>query len=221
MLTKLAKLCYEGKDMHKFSECMIMAAELFAAPAKLRLPHPQTAIQYSEYVFKEFFNGTSAGETPVFVDKQILQPNELLHTLNVVASTLLDMDKFEQAIPLCALMEYISMYVTKSKVLVTKARITKAIALVETGYINEGYQIYRRVVDQKDLPKFGMKDSEINKRADGANFFFDRETTIYCNDLSPEHEKNQVTIEYLLKPIEPAQLADLKKYSSPAVLEML
>jgi hypothetical protein len=85
VLTKLAKLCYEGKDMHKFSECIIMAADLFAAPAKLRLPHPQTAIQYAEYTFKEFFNGTGAGETPVFMDKQILQPNELLHTLNVVA----------------------------------------------------------------------------------------------------------------------------------------
>ena len=113
------------------------------------------------------------------------------------------------------------MYVTKSKVLVTKARIIKATALVETGYINEAYQIYRRVVDQKDLPKFGVKDSEILRRADGANFFFDRETTVYHNDLSPEHEKNQATIEYLLKPIEPASITDLKKYSSPSVLEML
>lgn len=40
VLTKLAKLCYEGKDLQKFSECTLMAAELFAAPAKLRLPHP-------------------------------------------------------------------------------------------------------------------------------------------------------------------------------------
>lgn len=83
----------------------------------------------------------------MFSDKQILQPNELLHTINVVAQTLLDMDKVEQAIPLCSLMEYIAMFVTKSKVLVTKARIIKATALVETGYINEAYQIYRRVVD--------------------------------------------------------------------------
>lgn len=113
------------------------------------------------------------------------------------------------------------MYVTKSKVLVTKARITKAIALVETGYINEGYQVYRRVVDQKDLPKFGIKDSEVNRRADGSNFFFDRDTIVYYNDLSPEHEKNQPTIEYLLKPVEPTSVADLKKYCSPTVLEML
>jgi hypothetical protein len=137
------------------------------------------------------------------MDKQILQPNELLHTLYVVAQTLLDMDRFEAAIPLCALMEYIAQYVTKSKVLVTKARITKAVALVETGYINEAYQIYRRIVDQKDLPKYGMKESEVAKRTDGCNFFFDRETVVYYNDLTPEHEKNQPTIEFLMKPLEP------------------
>jgi len=40
VLTKLAKLCYEGKDVHKFMETTLMAAELFAAPAKLSFPHP-------------------------------------------------------------------------------------------------------------------------------------------------------------------------------------
>ena len=40
VLTKLAKLCYEGKDLHKYTECILMASELFAAPAKLTLPHP-------------------------------------------------------------------------------------------------------------------------------------------------------------------------------------
>ena len=39
------------------------------------------------------------------------------------------MDKFDAAVPLCSLMEYIAGYVTKSKVLVTKARLTKAVAL--------------------------------------------------------------------------------------------
>lgn len=29
VLTKLAKLCYEGKDLHKYSECVLIAAELF------------------------------------------------------------------------------------------------------------------------------------------------------------------------------------------------
>jgi hypothetical protein len=46
VLTKLAKLCYEGRDLHRYNECMLMAAELFAAPGKLSLPHPQTAIEY-------------------------------------------------------------------------------------------------------------------------------------------------------------------------------
>lgn len=40
VLVKLAKLCYEGKDLHKFTECIVMAKDLFSAPAKLRIPHP-------------------------------------------------------------------------------------------------------------------------------------------------------------------------------------
>lgn len=116
-----------------------------------------------------------AGEGAIFTDKQILQPNELLHTLHVVSQTLLDMERFDQAVPLCSLMEYVAGYVTKSKVLVTKARLTKAMALVEAGYLNEAYQIYRRVFDLRDLPKHGLKESEVSRRGDGANFFFDRE----------------------------------------------
>jgi hypothetical protein len=46
---------------------------------------------------------------------------------------------FEKALPLASLMEYIASEVTKSKVLTIKARILKAIALVEIGYINEAY----------------------------------------------------------------------------------
>ena len=40
VLSKLAKLIYEGKDMHRFSECITMASEMLASPAKLSLPHP-------------------------------------------------------------------------------------------------------------------------------------------------------------------------------------
>ena len=40
VLTKLAKFCYENKDLQKFMEVSAMAAELFAAPARLTLPHP-------------------------------------------------------------------------------------------------------------------------------------------------------------------------------------
>ena len=40
VLTKLAKLCYEGKDLHKYMETSLMAADLFTAPAKLTFPNP-------------------------------------------------------------------------------------------------------------------------------------------------------------------------------------
>lgn len=54
VLTKLAKLCYEGQDLHKFTECVLMAAELFAAPAKLSMPHPLVACEYARYSFREY-----------------------------------------------------------------------------------------------------------------------------------------------------------------------
>jgi hypothetical protein len=38
VLTKLAKLYYEGRYLHRFNECMLMAFELFAVPEKLSLP---------------------------------------------------------------------------------------------------------------------------------------------------------------------------------------
>lgn len=40
VLSKLSKLIYEGKDLHKFSECLIMSSELLASPACLSMPHP-------------------------------------------------------------------------------------------------------------------------------------------------------------------------------------
>lgn len=68
VLSKLAKLCYEGKDLHKFMETSLMAAELFAAPAKLTFPHPQVSIEYANYSFGEFLDGNLPGETPLFND---------------------------------------------------------------------------------------------------------------------------------------------------------
>lgn len=56
VLTKLAKLCYEGRDMHRHSECLLMSAELLAAPARLSLPHPQTPIEYGAYRIREFLD---------------------------------------------------------------------------------------------------------------------------------------------------------------------
>jgi hypothetical protein len=65
-------------------ETSIMAAELFAAPARLTLPHPQTSIEYANYNFGEFLDGMLPGETPLFNDKQVIQPSEILHTIYVV-----------------------------------------------------------------------------------------------------------------------------------------
>ena len=56
VLSKLARLCYEGRDLHRFNECMLMASELFAAPARLSLPHPQPPIEFSGYRIREFLD---------------------------------------------------------------------------------------------------------------------------------------------------------------------
>ena len=151
VLTKLAKLCYEGTDLFKHSECILMAAELFAAPAKLSMPHPQVASEYATYTFREFM---SRG---LFTDQYVLQPSELLHTLAVSSQALIDQGLFHKALPLAALMEYIASDVARSKVLTVKARLLKASALVELGNLNEGLQIYNRVLSLKDLPDYGAR----------------------------------------------------------------
>lgn len=75
----------------------------------------------------------------LFVDKFILTPSEMLHTLGVAAQALIDFEIFEKALPIASLMEYVAFDICKSKQLVVKARILKAIALTEIGYINEAY----------------------------------------------------------------------------------
>jgi hypothetical protein len=72
VLSKLAKLCYEGKDLHKFMETSLMAAELFAAPAKLTFPHPQVSIEFAIYNFGEFLDGNLPEESPIFNDVQVI-----------------------------------------------------------------------------------------------------------------------------------------------------
>ncbi len=87
------------------------------------------------------------------MDKYIITPSELLHTLGSATQALIDADLFEKALPLASLMEYIASDIARSKVLTVKARLMKAIALTEIGYINEAYQMYNRVLSLKDLPK--------------------------------------------------------------------
>ena len=83
---------------------------------------------------------------------------------------MIDSELFDKALPLLTLMEYLASDISKSKVLTIKARIMKAIALIEIGYINEAYQIYNKILSQKDLPKIGARESEFNQKKDGKNF---------------------------------------------------
>lgn len=220
VLTKLAKLCYEGKDLHKYMECSYMAAELFAAPAKLTLPHPQICIEYNNYNFGEFLDGMLPGETPLFNDKQVIQPSELLHTLYVNMQTMYDLENYHFVLPLASLMEFIAFKCTKSSVLATKARISKALALVELGYINEAYRIYKKVLMLKNMPKYGERISEFNERIDGSHFNLPFDDC-YFNDLTPENDKNKPAIDFISKPIDADVLNKLKVFCTPYVCELL
>jgi hypothetical protein len=87
----------------------------------------------------------------------------VLHSLQVLTQTLIDMDKSRLAFPIVSIMEYVAANVSKSAVLVTKARIWKTIICLNTGYINEALQIFRRVLDSKDLPAFGTSRYSLQK----------------------------------------------------------
>ena len=73
------------------------------------------------------------------MDKYVITPSELLHTLGTLAQSLMDADLHEKSLPLSSLMEYVASDITRSKVLTVKARLLKAIALTEVGSLNEAY----------------------------------------------------------------------------------
>ena len=98
-------------------------------------------------------------------------------------------------------MEFIALKSTKSSVLVVKARLSKATALTELGYINEAYRIYKKILISKSMPKYGDRSSQFAERLDGANFNLAHDDCYY-NDLSPEHDRNQPAIQFIQKALD-------------------
>jgi len=90
-------------------------------------------------------------------------------------------------------MEFIASSIARSSVLTIKARLSKALALVELGYLNEAYSIYKKILLLKNLPKQGLKGSDFVERLEGPRFNLSSDDCYY-NDLTPEHEKNQIVI---------------------------
>ena len=88
------------------------------------------------------------------------------------------------------------------------------------GYLNEALQIYRRILEAKDLPKHGSRQSEYSQMVDGPNYHVD-DSLKFFNQFPPEHEKNQPAIQFLLKPIEGPKLDQLKAFCSPDVFECI
>ena len=135
-----------------------------------------------------------------------------------MGQALIDLEVFHQVLPLCAFMEYVAQNIVRSAILVTKARVLKATALIEIGYIDEALLVYKRVLEGKDLPKHGARTSEVLSRADGSNFHF-AEQDRYRNDLSPEADENQAALRFMQAEIDGAQLQKIKSYCSPGLVE--
>jgi hypothetical protein len=96
-----------------------------------------------------------------------------LHTLGYACQQLIDSELYDKALPLASLMEYIAYDISRSKVLTIKARLLKAIALTEIGYLNEAYQLYNRTLSMKDLPKIGRtRETDFTTKKEGKNFYF-------------------------------------------------
>ena len=93
-------------------------------------------------------------------------------------------------------MEYVAQKVVKSPILVTKARVLKTQALIEIGYINEAMNVFKRIVEGKDLPKHGARFSMNAARTDGPTFSFGRKDC-YRNDLPPDAEENATALGYI------------------------
>jgi hypothetical protein len=117
-------------------------------------------------------------------------------------------------------MEFISSLITRSSVLTVKARISKALALVELGYLNEAYSIYKKILLLKNLPKQGLKGSEFVDRLEGPRFNLNADDCYY-NDLTPENDKNQPVIQFMTKPIGDDVMIKLKSFCSPYIIEKL
>jgi hypothetical protein len=60
VLIKLAKLCYEEKDLTKYIDCILMAKGLFAAPCLLGLPTPKMDVRWNNQTLRDLKVGGDA-----------------------------------------------------------------------------------------------------------------------------------------------------------------
>lgn len=121
---------------------------------------------------------------------------------------------------MAALMEYTASDITRSKILTVKARLMRATALVELGYINEAFMIYKRILSRKDLPEYGARHSEYSLKQDGKNFQLGSDQA-YHNHLPPEADENQGALKAIQDPIPDDIEQALSTFCSPYLVESL
>lgn len=197
VLTKLALHCYESKDAHRARECLLFAAQLFAAPLKLSLPHPSTAVGFKLYRMQEF--------TPnfAFLDLNRVVPlADLAVSLEYVSRNLLENYSYVEVLPLASFLEALACDYLLSPGVTVKARNLRAAALSHLGYIDEALETLQKIIAMKDMPSSMAKRSLVRERD---NAFWTAKIH-FVNSLPPEHPQNQEAVQYLLKAEIPVSL---------------
>jgi hypothetical protein len=170
-----------------------MGSELFAAPFKVSMFHPNSDIQHLEYRMKEFLPNIS-----LMTDRQVMQPIDLLSGLDMMSEMLIDYELYEKVLPCATLMNYVASDIAKTPSYVVKARVLKGVALCNLGYIAESINCFYQIIDNKDKIIPVINQSEFLKQSEGSSFKFSDPLKTYRNDLPPESDENVATINSLI-----------------------
>jgi hypothetical protein len=170
-----------------------MGSELFAAPFKVSMFHPNSDIQHLEYRMKEFLPNIA-----LMTDRQVMQPIDLLSGLDMMSEMLIDYELYEKVLPCATLMNYVASDIAKTPSYVVKARVLKGIALCNLGYIAESINCFYQIIDNKDKIIPVINQSEFLKQSEGSSFKFSDPLKTYRNDLPPESDENVATVNSLI-----------------------
>ena len=192
VLAKLAKLCY-NTNLHLQRECINMGSELFAAPFKVSLFHPHEKIDFIEYRMREFLP-----EINLLIDKQVMQPMDLLNGLEMMSEMLIDYEMYERVLPLATLMNYVATDLVKTTPYMIKSRVLKGIALCHLGYISQALICFYQIIENKDQIVNVINQTQYFRQKDGSAFLFLEDKYKYRNDLPPEDEFNVESMNNLI-----------------------
>ena len=199
VLGKLAKFCCKDDEDRRLEHCLL-AAELFRAPFCLGLPHPQRLCDFAAYQASQFMIGKN-----LFSDERNLDCSTMLLGLAEVGDVLIQNSLPGLAIPCICLREYFCRYKMFNVDGLAKARLQKAEACVDAGFLAEGLSALAGVMTGSGLPRIlggyageVRADDEIyagEGTRESLNFYGFKE---FRNCLSVHDEGNRGALNWLL-----------------------